>query len=42
MPVDEEDGVQVLMEIQRSADTFTTRKLMQVSYVPLVRQRREL
>jgi protein-L-isoaspartate O-methyltransferase len=42
VPVDEDDGGQVLLEIQRSGQTFAQRKLMAVSYVPLVRQRREL
>lgn len=42
VPVGEPGMAQVLLEIQRTDATFTERKLMGVSYVPLVRERTEL
>eukprot|EP00644_Phytophthora_capsici_P009022 jgi/Phyca11/541292/estExt2_Genewise1Plus.C_PHYCAscaffold_60493 len=43
VPVGEQGTSQVLVEIRRTdKETFTTRELMGVSYVPLVRQRTEL
>ncbi|OWZ00865.1 Protein-L-isoaspartate O-methyltransferase, partial [Phytophthora megakarya] len=38
VPVGEQGASQVLLEIQRTKDTYTRRELMGVSYVPLVRQ----
>ncbi|TMW61429.1 hypothetical protein Poli38472_012620 [Pythium oligandrum] len=40
VPVGPEGEAQVLLEIQRTDQTFTQRKLMGVSYVPLVREQR--
>jgi len=42
VPVGEQGMSQVLLEIQRTDQTFTERKLMGVVYVPLVRERTEL
>lgn len=42
VPVGEQGMSQVLLEIQRTGQTFTQRKLMGVSYVPLVRERTDL
>uniref|UniRef100_K3WFY6 Protein-L-isoaspartate O-methyltransferase n=1 Tax=Globisporangium ultimum (strain ATCC 200006 / CBS 805.95 / DAOM BR144) TaxID=431595 RepID=K3WFY6_GLOUD len=42
VPVGEQGASQVLLEIQRTDQTFTQRQLMGVSYVPLVRERTEL
>lgn len=42
LPVGPYLGAQTLLEIQRTDQTFTQRKLMGVSYVPLVRENDEL
>ncbi|KAJ0401299.1 hypothetical protein P43SY_001830 [Pythium insidiosum] len=42
VPVGEAGDAQVLLEIERHGDTFSQRKLMGVTYVPLVRERTEL
>ncbi|DAZ96271.1 TPA: hypothetical protein N0F65_008304 [Lagenidium giganteum] len=42
VPVGPHGGAQVLLEIQREGQSFKERKLMDVSYVPLVRDRTEL
>ncbi|GLE04109.1 hypothetical protein PINS_up013020 [Pythium insidiosum] len=42
VPVGEAGDAQMLLEIQRNGDAFTQRKLMGVTYVPLVRERTEL